>query len=371
MAEELRPFVHVEPSSPPLVPPSVVVEETDRGSLEEETLPETSDDESGADVKEDSPSSAMAPEQKEVPEEDQPVESIPSIPESPVSEQVSPEPVGTAEIDSKEDLPSPVTIPELNEVSRDQPVESLPSIPESPVLEQVSSESAVIAETDLKEDSPSSVTVPELKRVPEDGQPVESSTSIPESPVSEEVSSEPTGTAETLIKELTSKLIDLRKKYSDSLPSFANLQIAVPSSHPTTTMTTQEEELDPNPEFHAAASRHQYHLALQEGEAWAKLVEHRPNAIQNAEHVFIDLRERSQILTDTYQRRNEFPTRQTYEDAKSLLVAMGVPCVESDAPYEGEGLASAIVLAGHADFVISEDTVGIYIRVVPWVMSAN
>jgi flap endonuclease-1 len=182
------------------------------------------------------------------------------------------------------------------------------------------------------------------------------SSPIPESP-REQASREPVPEPDIPIKKLATKLVNSYKRYSDSLPNFAKLQIAVSAIPLTSSSTQTSEPIDPDPEFYAAASRHQYQLALQEGQAWSKLVEEQPDAVQNAEDEFQDLQERSQILTDTYQRRNEFPTAQTYEDAKSLLVAMGVPCVQSEAPYEGEGLASAIVLAGHADFVVSEDTV--------------
>jgi flap endonuclease-1 len=187
----------------------------------------------------------------------------------------------------------------------------------------------------------------------------EPSSPVPESPT-EQVSREPDPAAHVPIKKLAKKLVDSYKRYSDSLPNFAKLQIAVSAIPLTSSSTQTSESIDPDPEFYAAASRHQYQLALQEGQAWSKLVEEQPDAVQNAEDEFQDLQERSQLLTDTYQRRNEFPTAQTYEDAKSLLVAMGVPCLQSEAPYEGEGLASAIVLAGHADFVVSEDTVSRY-----------
>ncbi|KAG8847578.1 hypothetical protein FRB91_011664 [Serendipita sp. 411] len=70
---------------------------------------------------------------------------------------------------------------------------------------------------------------------------------------------------------------------------------------------------------------------------------------------FQNVMERSEFLSDSYKRRNEFPTDKTYEESRQLLLTMGVPCVQSEAPFEGEGLASAIALSGYADFVVSED----------------
>ena len=42
---------------------------------------------------------------------------------------------------------------------------------------------------------------------------------------------------------------------------------------------------------------------------------------------------------------------------KEIIRAMGVPCVETDGPFEAEALAASIVIHGQADFVASEDTV--------------
>lgn len=161
------------------------------------------------------------------------------------------------------------------------------------------------------------------------------------------------------LKRLSSKLTSMYQTYTDSLPNFANLQVALSTSPLTSSATSTPYQLDGDPDFQAKASKNQYQLAVQEGQAWAKLIVEHPDAVDNAEDEFQDLQERSQLLTESYQRRNEFPTSQTYEDSKQLLSAMGIPCVQSEVPYEGEGLASAIVLAGHGDFVVSEDTVSL------------
>lgn len=161
------------------------------------------------------------------------------------------------------------------------------------------------------------------------------------------------------IAKVASKLLRRYKKYTQSLPNFANLQVLAPISLTSTSssMITTAEKLEADPEFNASASRHQYQLAMQEGHAWAKLATGQLEFLEQAEGEFLELQERSQVLVESYKRRTQFPTDKTYEDAKILLTAMGIPCLQSEAPFEGEGLASAIVLAGLADYVVSEDTV--------------
>ncbi|KDQ58433.1 hypothetical protein JAAARDRAFT_176373 [Jaapia argillacea MUCL 33604] len=66
--------------------------------------------------------------------------------------------------------------------------------------------------------------------------------------------------------------------------------------------------------------------------------------------------ERSQFISESYQRRSNPPTTQTYDECKLILSAMGIPCVESTGPYEAEALAASMVIHGYADYVASEDT---------------
>ena len=70
--------------------------------------------------------------------------------------------------------------------------------------------------------------------------------------------------------------------------------------------------------------------------------------------------EKSQLLSDSYQRRSNTPTSTTYEECKMIIKAMGTPCITCDGPYEAEALASSLVHNGKADFVASEDTVRQY-----------
>ena len=40
-----------------------------------------------------------------------------------------------------------------------------------------------------------------------------------------------------------------------------------------------------------------------------------------------------------------------------IIAAMGIPVIESDGPYEAEGVAARLVTSGMANMVASEDTV--------------
>ncbi|CCO28802.1 hypothetical protein BN14_02800 [Rhizoctonia solani AG-1 IB] len=68
------------------------------------------------------------------------------------------------------------------------------------------------------------------------------------------------------------------------------------------------------------------------------------------------LEEQSSIMAASLARRANSPKALTYAESRLLLEAMGIPCIQSYLPYEGEALASSLVLHGLADFVGSEDT---------------
>ncbi|KAI9465765.1 PIN domain-like protein [Lactarius psammicola] len=99
---------------------------------------------------------------------------------------------------------------------------------------------------------------------------------------------------------------------------------------------------------HAAMSRTQYQLAILRGRS-----DHDESP---TETILASLREKSCFMVQSLLRRSSPPTEVTYEESKSVLHAMGVPCIESTGPYEAEALASSLVLNGHADYVASEDT---------------
>ena len=57
-----------------------------------------------------------------------------------------------------------------------------------------------------------------------------------------------------------------------------------------------------------------------------------------------------------YDRALGQPNKYTYLDCQDLLHRMGVPVIMADAPYEAEGLATALQRSGLADWVATEDS---------------
>ena len=78
---------------------------------------------------------------------------------------------------------------------------------------------------------------------------------------------------------------------------------------------------------------------------------------QAAEDRLDALRTRSELITESYQRRMDAPTKNTYMESRQILEAMGILCYEVEGEDEGEALASSLVLQGFADYVVSEDSV--------------
>jgi flap endonuclease-1 len=96
-------------------------------------------------------------------------------------------------------------------------------------------------------------------------------------------------------------------------------------------------------------SRSQLQMTIEEGRIWDALADAPETALAS-------LAEKSGVLSESYARRSSPPTTQTYEESKEILRAMGVPCIESEGPFEAEALASSLVIHGIADYVASEDT---------------
>ncbi|KAL9710344.1 hypothetical protein Ac2012v2_006643 [Leucoagaricus gongylophorus] len=78
--------------------------------------------------------------------------------------------------------------------------------------------------------------------------------------------------------------------------------------------------------------------------------------LRAAEERLDALRIKSKVVTESYQRRMDPPTKNTYMESRKILEAMGVLCYEVEGAYEGEALASSLVLQGLADYVVSEDS---------------
>lgn len=155
-------------------------------------------------------------------------------------------------------------------------------------------------------------------------------------------------------------------------PANAQVQLDVLSStfpliHPSS--LSPSGPVDPaDAHVQAAMSKTQYQLTLEEGKLWEKLT-NPDEAVDHDESptvsILASLRERSSFMVQSYHRRNNPPTEITYQESKSILHAMGVPCIESTGPYEAEALASSLVLNGCADYVASEDTVSFKLSLRP------
>ena len=161
---------------------------------------------------------------------------------------------------------------------------------------------------------------------------------------------------------LSSTFASLYFDFRQSISKFAMLA-ARESSALSSFVSTQPSDLDTQAEI--VMTKAQYQLTLDERNLWEQLVS-LPSIITDSsedefssavETTLADLTQTSNVMFESYQRRTNPPTTQTYEDSKSMIQAMGVPCIDSVGPFEAEALASSIVLSGLADYVASEDTV--------------
>jgi flap endonuclease-1 len=69
-----------------------------------------------------------------------------------------------------------------------------------------------------------------------------------------------------------------------------------------------------------------------------------------------DLIQASPEVKATYQRALNMPTPSDHDACRELVMKMGVPVIEAKIPYEAEGLAASLAIAGLVDFVGSEDS---------------
>ncbi|KAF6764329.1 PIN domain-like protein [Ephemerocybe angulata] len=103
----------------------------------------------------------------------------------------------------------------------------------------------------------------------------------------------------------------------------------------------------------------QAHLAVQEKRLWDGLSTVSPKDSERLTELTAvagNLVSQSYDMSSSFNRRTNLPTSTTYEESREILRAMGIQCILSEGDVEAEGLASAMVLTGKADFVASEDT---------------
>ncbi|KAH9922525.1 PIN domain-like protein [Fomitopsis serialis] len=160
-------------------------------------------------------------------------------------------------------------------------------------------------------------------------------------------------------KDIPLALASLYFQFRQSLPKLAALPATAPAATAGEVISEQEKAAlhDEALTVHAMSKR-QNELTTEEGELWDHLSETRPTEriTGGAECRLAALAEKSNVISQSYERRTHPPTTETYEESKEILRAMGVPCIESTGPFEAEALASSLVLHGHADYVASEDT---------------
>lgn len=124
-------------------------------------------------------------------------------------------------------------------------------------------------------------------------------------------------------------------------------------------------------DIQVAMSKTQHRLTMEEGKLWESLTdpEELLNHDESPTEALASLREKSCFMVQSLLRRSNPPTGITYKESKSVLHAMGIPCIETSGPYEAEALASSLVLNGCADYVASEDTVCGETRILAFMLS--
>jgi len=128
------------------------------------------------------------------------------------------------------------------------------------------------------------------------------------------------------------------------------------------TVLPRPEEQDDETRVTQELSQAQRRLVMEEGRIWNRLSEVTSEEEAEVDVSFLarELEDRSGKILTSYERRNNPPTGEVYEQSRIILQAMGVPCIDAKGGVEGEALAAAIVRDGLADYVASEDTVSFF-----------
>ncbi|TFK49060.1 PIN domain-like protein [Heliocybe sulcata] len=225
--------------------------------------------------------------------------------------------------------------------------EQLPALPSSPDkldsnsdVTELDSAPAAQASGDLVQEITSSAA-PSAPSPPAKDQHLEG----PEAQALEELVS--TEEPESLIcpADIPDALGSLYLDYCRSVPALHSM-VSAPTPAPADAIEAEEDQV---------MSRNQQQLLIDEGNVWTSLSNEQGDAVEEEQSLF-SLTERSMLISESYQKRTNPPTPKTYKESKLILRAMGVPCIDTEGPFEAEALACALVVAGHADYVASEDT---------------
>lgn len=133
------------------------------------------------------------------------------------------------------------------------------------------------------------------------------------------------------------------------------------------TVLPRPEEQDDETKVTQELSQAQRRLVVEEEGIWKHLSEatSKEGTEGNVSLLARELEDKSAKILTSYERRNNPPTSEVYDQSRIILRAMGVPCIEAEGGVEGEALAAAIVRDGLADYVASEDTVGFFSLFIP------
>ncbi|KAJ7792911.1 PIN domain-like protein [Mycena olivaceomarginata] len=120
---------------------------------------------------------------------------------------------------------------------------------------------------------------------------------------------------------------------------------------------TETEQLEARVAY--SMTKGQIQLTTDEAKLWEELaVPNSPDELapdREVEEKLAELSFRANEMAQSYERRNNPPTAQTYEESKELLRTMGVPCIDTAGTYEAEALAASLVINGEdTDVVIYE-----------------
>jgi flap endonuclease-1 len=154
-------------------------------------------------------------------------------------------------------------------------------------------------------------------------------------------------------------LASLYFEFRDSVHKLASL---TPPPPDTLQCTNTAEQQEARVEY--SMTKSQIQLTADEAKLWKELAE--PPSSDSPDHqppeeTLTELSYRAYVMSQSYERRNNPPTTQTYDESKELLRTMGVACIDTTGTYEAEALASSLVINGFADYVASEDTVSIVV----------
>ncbi|KAJ7240438.1 PIN domain-like protein [Mycena rebaudengoi] len=160
-------------------------------------------------------------------------------------------------------------------------------------------------------------------------------------------------TLEAIPDTLASLYLDFRQSIR-KLAALTPLASAASDSQPTT--DTEQQEI--REEY--TMTKSQIQLTADEAKLWEEIASPspvpQPPDSQSPEDTLSSLSYRATLMSQSYERRTNPPTTQTYDECKEVIRAMGIPCMDTGGTYEAEALASSIVLHGFADYVASEDT---------------